>query len=170
MLLVSVGEFPRDLLEEISRRTRIPVAPGTLDPAAALNAARGQYESTRLLAVLKERYREGIVVGAAACDLYVPVLTFVFGEAEMPGRAALFSIHRLREEFYGLPPDRSLLIDRAVRELWHEVGHLHGLAHCPDWTCVMSASHAVERVDAKSERYCAACERKLRLNGVAAVG
>jgi archaemetzincin len=153
MALVSVGEFPRDLLDEISRRARISVAPGTLDPAPALNAVRGQYDSTRLLAELKERHRDGIVVGAAACDLYVPVLTFVFGEAEMPGRAAIFSIHRLREEFYGLPPNRFLLAGRAVRELWHEVGHLHGLAHCPDWTCVMSPSHAVERVDAKSERY-----------------
>ena len=86
----------------------------------------------------------------------------------MPGRAAIFSIHRLREEFYGLPPDRSLLADRALRELWHEVGHLHGLAHCPDWTCVMSPSHAVERVDAKNERYCWYCQRQLRLDGVAA--
>ena len=79
MTLVAVGQFPRDLLDEISRRTRIPVAPETLDPAPALNVARGQYDSTRLLAELKESYREGIVVGAAVCDLYVPVLTFVFG-------------------------------------------------------------------------------------------
>ena len=64
--------------------------------------------------------------------------------------------------------NRFLLADRAVRELWHEVGHLHGLAHCPDWTCVMSPSHAVERVDAKTERYCAYCERKLRSSGAAA--
>ena len=165
MLLVPVGDFPRDLLYEISLRARIPIGAGRLDPAFALNPARGQYDSTRLLAELKARFPQGIVIGAAACDLFIPVLTFVFGEAEMPGRAAIFSIHRLREEFYGLPPDRSLLARRALRELWHEAGHLRGLPHCPDWDCVMSSSHSVERVDLKSERYCRECERRLRRNG-----
>jgi archaemetzincin len=162
MLLVPVGDFPRDLLYEISYRARIPIGPGMLDPSMALNPARGQYDSTRLLAELKARFPRGIVVGAAACDLFIPVLTFVFGEAEMPGRAAIFSIHRLREEFYGLPPKRDLLVSRALRELWHEAGHLRNLSHCPDWNCVMSSSHSVERVDSKGERYCRECERKLR--------
>jgi len=165
MLLVPVGDFPRDLLHEISYRARIPIAFGKLDPAFALNPARKQYDSTRLLAEMKARFPEGMVIGAAACDLFIPVLTFVFGEAEMPGRAAIFSIHRLREEFYGLPPDRALLTARALRELWHEAGHLHGLAHCQDWNCVMSSSHSVERVDSKSEHYCRECARKLRNGG-----
>jgi archaemetzincin len=159
MLLVPVGAFPRDLLEEISRESGMAIA-GVLDPAPAFSPARGQYDSTRILTELKARYPEGLVVGAAACDLYIPVLTFVFGEAEMPGRAAIFSIHRLREEFYGLPPNGRLLRERALREIRHEIGHLHGLAHCPDWSCVMSSSHSVERVDAKTSRYCAECEEK----------
>jgi archaemetzincin len=157
-----VGDFPRDLLYEISFRAHVPIAQGRIDPAPALNPARGQYDSTRLIVELKSRFPGELVIGATACDLFIPVLTFVFGEAEMPGRAAIFSIHRLREEFYGLPPDRPLLINRALRELRHEAGHLHGLSHCPDWTCVMSSSHSVERVDLKSDRYCPACERLLR--------
>ncbi len=165
MLLVPVGDFPRDLLTEISSLAQIPVSPVRLDPAVALNPSRGQYESTRLLAELKGRFPVGTIIGAAACDLYIPVLTFVFGEAEMPGRAAIFSIHRLREDFYGLPSDRPLLTRRALRELWHEAGHLRGLPHCPDWNCVMSSSHSVERVDLKSERYCPDCERKLKSAG-----
>jgi archaemetzincin len=162
MLLVPVGDFPRDLLYEISYRARIPIGPVRLDPAIALNPARGQYDSTRLLAQMKALFPGGTVIGVAACDLYIPVLTFVFGEAEMPGRAAIFSIYRLREEFYGLPPNRPLLVSRALRELWHEAGHLRGLAHCPDWNCVMSSSHSVELVDSKSEHYCGECARKLR--------
>ncbi|HXN46543.1 MAG TPA: hypothetical protein VN893_07870 [Bryobacteraceae bacterium] len=162
MLLVPVGDFPRGLLHEISFRARIPVGPGRLDPAFALNPARNQYDSTRLLAEMKTRFPEGMVIGATACDLFIPVLTFVFGEAEMPGRAAIFSIHRLREEFYGLPPDHGLLAARALRELWHEAGHLRGLPHCQDWNCVMSSSHSVERVDSKTEHYCRECARKLR--------
>ncbi|MCX6026831.1 MAG: hypothetical protein NTY23_11335, partial [Chloroflexi bacterium] len=44
-----------------------------------------------------------------------------------------------------------------VRELRHELGHVFGLAHCPDAACVMSAAHSVEQVDSKGEDYCRAC-------------
>jgi archaemetzincin len=160
-LLVPVGDFPQDLLEELSARTRIALGPARVDPSSAFSPSRRQYDSTRLLAELKSRYDHPLVVGATASDLYIPVLTFVFGEAEMPGRAAIFSIHRLREEFYGLPRNGDLLVSRALRELWHEFGHLHGLAHCPDWSCVMSSSHSVERVDSKSDRFCVECDERL---------
>jgi archaemetzincin len=160
VILVRVGDFPNDLLERLSRRTGIPIAPGWLDPAPAFNQNRGQYDSTRLLTALKSGSHE-TVMGAAACDLFIPVLTFVFGEAEMNGRAAIFSIHRLREEFYGLPPDSGLLEERAVRELRHEAGHLQGLTHCRDWSCVMSPSHSVEGVDSKGERYCTECAKRI---------
>ncbi len=139
------------------------IVPERLDPAFALNPTRQQYDSTKLLAELKARFGAARVMGATECDLFIPVLTFVFGEAEMPGRAGIFSIHRLREEFYGLPANGSLLAARALRELRHEYGHLHGLSHCPDWSCVMSSSHSVERVDNKREVYCADCEGKMGL-------
>ncbi|MGD0202243.1 MAG: hypothetical protein ABSD27_16040 [Bryobacteraceae bacterium] len=76
---------------------------------------------------------------------------------------AIFSTRRLREEFYGLPPNRELLVERAVRELWHEVGHLRGLVHCPNWSCVMSSAHSVDRVDAKGDEYCRECRGRLKL-------
>ena len=160
-ILVPVGDFPLDLLEQLAARTGIALGPGRVDPSTAFSPSRRQYDSTRLLSELKARYEDRIVVAATACDLYIPVLTFVFGEAEMPGRAAIFSIHRLREEFYGLPRNGALLVSRALRELWHEFGHLHGLAHCPDWSCVMSSSHSVERVDAKGDWFCHDCEGRM---------
>jgi archaemetzincin len=161
-VLAPVGDFPQDLLEELAGTSRLAIAPARVDPALALSPARGQYDSTRLLIEMKRQYPGTLVVGATECDLFIPVLTFVFGEAEMPGRAAIFSTHRLREEFYGLPPNRELLLARALRELRHEYGHLHGLPHCQDWNCVMSPSHAVERVDSKSDTYCRECQARLR--------
>jgi archaemetzincin len=161
-VLTPVGDFPPDLLEEIAGRSRLEIRAARVDPAPALSPARGQYDSTRLLIEMKRQFPGALVVGATECDLFIPVLTFVFGEAEMPGRVAIFSTHRLREEFYGLPPNRELLLARAVRELRHEYGHLHGLAHCRDWACVMSSSHSVERVDAKSDAYCRECQERLR--------
>jgi archaemetzincin len=158
-ILVPVGDFPQDLLERLARKARMPIGPGRVDPSPALNVHRKQYDSTLLLSELK-RHASDVVVGAAAVDLFVPVLTFVFGEAEMPGRAAIFSIHRLREEFYGLPRNPALLESRALRELWHEYGHTRGLAHCRDWTCVMSSSHSVTGVDAKGADFCSACRKE----------
>jgi archaemetzincin len=160
VILVPIGDFPRQVLESLSRRTSIPVGPARVDPSVAWNPARGQYDSTRLISELKAWY-EGVVIGATACDLFIPVLTFVFGEAEMPGRAAIFSIHRLREEFYGLPPSFERLENRALRELRHEFGHLKGLPHCPDWSCIMSSAHSVERVDSRRDEYCDDCRFRL---------
>ncbi len=154
--LVPIGAFPLELLTELAQRARLPLGSEPLDPAPAYHPGRGQYDSTRLLLELRTRYRAP-VVGAADVDLFIPVLTFVFGEAELGGQAAVFSIHRLREEFYGLPPNRDRLLERALRELLHETGHLIGLSHCQDASCVMSPSHSVELVDVKEAAYCSAC-------------
>jgi len=158
MLLVPVGDFPRDLLYQISYRARIPIGSGKLDPAFALNPARNQYDSTRLVAELKARFPEGMVIGAAACGLFIPVLTFVFGEAQMSGPCAVLSTHRLRQEFYGLPPDRELFRQRLIKEAVHELGHTLNLTHCDDYRCVMASSHAVEWIDLKESSLCGNCK------------
>ena len=56
-------------------------------------------------------------------DLYIPVLTYVFGEAQLAGDSALVSAHRLRQEFYGMPANRRLLDERLLKESLHELGH-----------------------------------------------
>ncbi len=90
-------------------------------------------------------------------DLYIPVLTFVFGEAQLSDGGAVVSTHRLRQEFYGLPADLELLRERLLKEALHELGHTYGLRHCPDYLCVMSSSNGVERIDLKRAEFCPAC-------------
>ncbi|MCL4793392.1 MAG: archaemetzincin [Bryobacteraceae bacterium] len=138
------------------------------DGRFAFDPLRQQTYSTALLARLAQApLPEGIaLLGITDADLYVPVLTFVFGEAQMPGRAALVSLARLREEFYGLPPDLSRLEERLLKEALHELGHTQGLRHCDDWRCVMVSSHAVSKLDVKDAGYCASCRRQLTKNGV----
>jgi archaemetzincin len=101
------------------------------------------------------------VLAVTEADLYVPVLTFVFGEAQLGGPRAIVSAHRLREEFYGLPRDEKKLDARLAKEALHELGHTLGLRHCDDWRCVMASSHAVERLDLKEAQYCRQCAQRI---------
>ena len=167
LVAVEIGAFPSGLLEGLlpeaaaALELEVTMASFHLDPEIGYDGRRGQVLAVRLIEELRRLTPpEDRVIGAAAVDLFNPVLTFVFGEAEMPGRVAVFSIYRLRQEFYGLPADQGLLAERAAKEMIHEVGHTFGLAHCADASCVMSASHSVEAVDLKGNRMCPKCRRR----------
>ena len=127
------------------------------------SADRGQYNATLILAGLLRHHSdpESKIVGITRVDLYIPVLTFVFGQAQLDGPGALVSTHRLRSEYYGLPADRERLVERTIKEVVHEVGHSFGLVHCPDYSCVMHAATYVEDVDLKQSGFCPACESAL---------
>jgi archaemetzincin len=119
-----------------------------------------QYQSSLLLSPLS-RVSEHTVLGVTTLDLFVPILTFVFGEAQLSGNAALVSTHRLSDAFYGLPENRERFLERLTVEAFHELGHTLGLRHCDDWSCAMSSSHAAERIDIKQAAYCDACRAVL---------
>jgi len=95
-------------------------------------------------------------------DLFIPVLTFVFGEAQLNGRAAIVSFHRLDSQVYGLPPNPNLLLARLFKESIHEMGHTFNLLHCHVNQCVMGSSSTVDGVDLKSARFCNSCLAEVR--------
>jgi archaemetzincin len=135
------------------------VLPLRLDPEFAFHGERQQYHSSeilhRMLSFLTaDSWR---MLGVAAVDLYIPILTFVFGEAQVGGPCAVLSSHRLRQEFYGLPSDRELFRQRLLKEAVHELGHTLNLTHCDDYHCVMASSHAVEWIDLKDSALCGSC-------------
>ena len=135
------------------------VEPQAMSIDALFDDIRGQAWSTAILARLQERRpgRNTVILGVTELDLYVPVLTFVFGEAQLNGPCAVISAHRLREEYYGMPPNEDLLVERLMKEALHELGHTQGLRHCVDWRCVMSSAHTAERIDLRQAGFCAAC-------------
>lgn len=157
------------LLEPLAARlastfhVRVAQHPPNFDPEEAYDASRGQYNSRTLLARLlsEVRHREGRVLGVAGVDLFIPVLTFVFGEAQLDGRAAVVSSHRLDNALYGLPTDHDLLFERLVKEAVHELGHTYALRHCTDGRCVMASSTYVEQIDLKTDRFCDRCRAAL---------
>jgi len=168
--IVPIGKVDQDLLEYLalilpaSFAAPVRLLPKNLDPSDAWNSARRQYHSTQLLRKLHDMARSGEerVFGVTEVDLFIPIFTFVFGEAQVGGRAALMSAHRLRQEFYGLPADRNLLFARAEKEATHELGHAYGLTHCPSYDCVMRFSNSVEGVDVKANEFCRLCGDKLQ--------
>jgi archaemetzincin len=168
LCLLPIGNFGGSLLQELGAAMgkvfHVPflVLPQVLDPEAAFHAERQQYHSSEILAAMQafntnESWR---VLGVTAVDLYIPILTFVFGEAQIGGPCALVSSYRLRQEFYGLPADADLLRARLLKEAVHEIGHTLELTHCYDYRCAMAASHAVEWIDIKDAWLCPQCQAR----------
>ena len=147
-------------------RTPCRIRPEMLDVTSAYDVRRSQYYSTAILQQMERSLdSDARILGVTGCDLFVPVLTFVFGEAQLDGHCAVVSTARLKDEFYGLPGSAELLRDRLIKEAAHELGHTFGLRHCADWRCVMSSSHAVERLDVKGAEFCKSCRLPLIENG-----
>jgi archaemetzincin len=143
-------------------RTPCRIRPQTFDLSFSLDAGRRQYYSTAIIQRLERAADpDARVLGVTSCDLYVPVLTFVFGEAQLDGNCAVVSTARLVEEVYGMPRRDDLFRERLIKESTHELGHTFGLRHCPDWRCVMASSHAVERLDVKGAEFCKACRKPI---------
>jgi len=158
-----------DLAEGLANEFLIPceILSPLSEPSFAFNVTRQQYSSTEILASLMLRNTPDTwrLVGVTSLDLYIPILTFVFGEAQLGGSTAVVSLHRLRDEFYGLPPNLLALRERLLKEAVHELGHTLTLSHCEDYQCVMSPSHGIELVDLKSSRFCAACRESVPTRG-----
>lgn len=165
----------------------VEIMPVATNPSYAFESKRKQYYSTKILENLasivthehplrqieaskskRVQEQQGTkahdvkVIGITDVDLATPVLTFVFGEAHLNGTAAVISLTRLRQEFYGLLPNPKLLEARAVKEAIHELGHTFGLLHCDDKECVMHFSSNITSIDQKHLNFCANCLTKLQ--------
>lgn len=142
---------------------RCEILAARLDPEFAFHPERQQYHSTEILSRMRnflgpDSWR---LLGVTSMDLYIPILTFVFGEAQTGNACAVVSLHRLRQEFYGLPADPPLLQQRLLKEAMHELGHTLELSHCDDYRCAMAPSHAVEWIDIKGSSFCPACRSRI---------
>ncbi|HZS97003.1 MAG TPA: archaemetzincin family Zn-dependent metalloprotease [Terriglobales bacterium] len=167
--LLPIGNCDGRLLTELgpamANLFRVPtqVLQVRLDPEFAYHGERQQYHSSEILQEMQRYLRTDSwrLLGVTAVDLYIPILTFVFGEAQIGGPCGLVSLHRLQQEFYGLPPDRDLLKQRLLKEAVHEVGHTLDLTHCDDYQCAMAPSHAVEWIDLKDGVLCGSCHNRV---------
>jgi archaemetzincin len=165
VVVVAFGGAPTEVLQTMAAAVEAAfslaarVGDALAEPPAAFSAERGQWSATALLReVLAHPAAAGDrVLGVTERDLYVPVLSFVYGQAQLEGRAAVVSLARLRPEFHGLPADPEAVARRAATEAVHEVGHTFGLVHCKDRGCPMSLSIDLADLDRKTAEPCPSC-------------
>ena len=172
--LVPVGDIEKSILESLAKELEktfgcvAEIHERMSLPQETYNERRRQYSSSQILQKIHsfiEAKKQDKVLAVARVDLYVERLNFVFGEAELGGRFAIISLARLRQSFYGLPENKALFLERAAKEAVHELGHVYGLSHCPDSSCVMYFSNSLMDTDKKRGSFCARCRQTLeRIN------
>jgi len=172
--LLPVGSVDVALLESL--RAAIPeslpveceILPFSLDPAPSYHIERQQFHSSEILQRMQGlvRPKDWRFLAVANVDLYIPILKYVFGEAQLGGPCAVVSAFRLRQEFYGLEANDALFRQRLLKESIHELGHTLDLRHCEDYRCVMASSHSVEWIDLRDSRMCVVCQSRLESKGV----
>jgi archaemetzincin len=123
-----------------------------------LDPVRKQYHSTPILETLSlisppEAVK---VLALTKVDLFIPILTHVYGEAQLGGKACILSTYRFSEE-PALAARTETFHCRLVKEAVHEVGHTFNLRHCRDSACVMHYCRSVSEVDRKSNQFCRYC-------------
>ena len=169
IILVSCGLFENKLVNRVSKDVagefHLPVflRDCNLDINQFYNPQRRQYDANNLLKIITEKAPKDAlkVMGMVRVDLYIPILTYIFGQASLNGNTGIASLYRLRNEHYGLEPDYELLIDRFSKVIIHELGHTFGLIHCNNPVCVMRSSTYVEDLDQKDRTFCVRCRAEL---------
>jgi archaemetzincin len=169
IVLISFGQIEKGLLEtvtmdvEIEFMTKVECKDDYLDLSAYLDLSRSQYNANRLLQTVEAEFASDTTktIGLFAVDLYIEILTYIYGQAYLNGRSGIASMFRLNNERYGMERNDELMLNRFRKEIIHELGHTFGLIHCHTPGCVMLASTYVEDIDLKSHRFCYHCKTQL---------
>jgi archaemetzincin len=151
-------EMAESIEEQFEAKVRILEDQGSLE--FAYDPARKQYNSNLILKMLLETAPPDAlkILGVTDLDLFSPIFSYVFGEAQFGGKCAVISSFRLR----GLPDGTQQshcppLLNRLEKEAVHELGHTFGLSHCADPDCVMSYSKGIQCADRKFAVFCPTC-------------
>jgi archaemetzincin len=175
IILVSFGYFDSDILRNIADSVKreylldVILKEGHLDLSEFFDPTRRQYNGVRLIQEVESTFSSESykTIGLFNVDLFIPILTYIFGQAYLNGRTGIASSYRLNNERYGIVTDGTASAERFVKEVIHELGHTFGLIHCHIPTCVMRSSTYVEDIDQKSSHLCIGCRDKYNSAGKA---
>lgn len=167
--LISFGYFENDFLESVAEAVReeyrcaVHLKEGHVDLSEFFDNARRQYNGNGLLKMVDSITAHDLNknLGLFNVDLFIPILTFIFGQAFLNGHTGIASFYRLSNERYGMSSNDHLLLERSQKEVIHELGHTFGLIHCIHPTCVMRSSTYVEDIDQKTRHLCISCRDEM---------
>lgn len=167
--LISFGYIEKEFLEGIANSVRqeflypVNIIEDHIDLSEFYEPGRRQYDGTKLLKVVDTLSPVDSIktLGLFSVDLFIPILTYIFGQAYLKGRTGIASTYRLRNELYGMKQNREILHDRFSKVCIHELGHAFGLIHCHSPNCVMKSSTYVEDLDLKRYNICPECRKKI---------
>jgi len=154
-----------DRLEQVLNSVRCPVLEGLLMPEEYYNCQMKAYDAKNILNFLSETYTCGSgekILGVTNVDLCSPNFDlpgYMYGLARRAGNVIISSFHRLQNHLPEEDHD-TLLIERMTKEVMHELGHLLGLHHCHNLSCVMSVSRTLQVIDQKRLEYCFGCREQ----------
>jgi len=165
-----LGRARRDVLEVIAAnlqaffQIRTEVFLDQPIPDGAYNSQRGQYNCYPILESLRisKPHHAIKIIGVTEVDLFIPILTYVFGEAELGGNAAVVSTYRLARDKDREPVSSRRLFERAAKIAVHEMGHTFRLPHCKQDRCIMSSFPVLSPIDEKPIYFCRYCTTFLR--------
>ncbi len=104
------------------------------------------------------------VLAITDVDLCAPILTYVFGEAEMGLKLAIVSDFRLKDREDGTPAPVSVYYERLAKVALHEIAHTLSLYHCEAPKCLMQISPQVRNLDELDIYFCERCSFVLHRN------
>jgi archaemetzincin len=168
--ILPFGDIPeitaKSIAGHILGHLRLPVdiLPPLAPPSFALDDRRLQYDAGSILKAIEcvrdDAYDK--LIGVVDVDLFVPILTYVFGEAKQGGRCGLVSIYRLKKNPDGSAVKASVQLERTAKVALHELGHLFDLHHCLEAKCLMHFSGGMVDMDRAPLYYCRYCTVFLR--------
>jgi archaemetzincin len=171
IILISFGFFEEEFLTRVAGSVKqeypfeVTVKEGHLDLSEYYDQVRRQYDGTRIIKAVDSAYSttSAKTIGLFSVDLFIPILTYIFGQALLGGQTGIASFYRLANERYGLKSNEAFVLERFRKEVIHELGHTFGLIHCYVPDCVMRSSTYVEDIDQKSASLCPNCRKELDL-------
>ncbi|MGC2432299.1 MAG: hypothetical protein WA433_00845 [Desulfobaccales bacterium] len=168
--LIKMGRVPQTVLRVIAANMQtlleapVEMLPAMAIPEEAFQRHRDQYDAGQVLNYLARFAfpQHSCILAVTDVDLCTPILTFVFGQAELGLSLAIVSDFRLKHLEGGIMAHEGVYYERLAKIALHEVAHTFSLYHCETPKCLMRYSPGLRHLDELDIFFCERCSFLLR--------